>query len=305
MRLSLLAPVVALILALSPALVADAESADDPCSVKFDGEGICTTGGIQGGGVALQADTARAGAAFSSRAGAHSPVDPLQPIAAKAPHVEAPVPRGRMAADVDVPCTPSARLSGGGQCSDGQHAFLPPAKGPSKPADPVPVVAAVPAVSLADVAQFVPRDASIRSQPNGWAIVGAPVNLFTDATPQVVDGGLLGRPAQVRFVPVSFAWDHGDGTSTTVVGPGASWRELGQQDFTPTDTSHVYESVGDRQVSLTISYSPAYRFDGGGWQQIPGTLPVQVGPLTIRVLQGSTVLVGGACGERDAGPGCP
>ncbi len=305
MRLSLLAPVVALILALSPALVADAESADDPCSVKFDGEGICTTGGIQGGGVALQADTARAGAAFSSRAGAHSPVDPLQPIAAKAPHVEAPVPRGRMAADVDVPCTPSARLSGGGQCSDGQHAFLPPAKGPSKPADPVPVVAAVPAVSLADVAQFVPRDASIRSQPNGWAIVGAPVNLFTDATPQVVDGVLLGRPAQVRFVPVSFAWDHGDGTSTTVVGPGASWRELGQQDFTATDTSHVYPSVGDRQVSLTIAYSPSYRFDGGGWQQIPGTLPVQVGPLTIRVLQGSTVLVGGACGERDAGPGCP
>ncbi len=67
----------------------------------------------------------------------------------------------------------------------------------------------------------------------------------------------------------------------------------------------MYPSVGDRQVSLTIAYSPSYRFDGGGWQQIPGTLPVQVGPLTIRVLQGSTVLVGGACGERDAGPGCP
>ncbi len=215
------------------------------------------------------------------------------------------VPRGRMAADVDVPCAPSARLSGGGQCSDGQHAFLPPAKARTKPADPAPPAPAAPGVSLADVAQFVPRDASIRSQPNGWAIVGAPVNLFTDATPQVVDGVLLGRPAQVRFVPVSFAWDHGDGTSTTVVGPGASWRELGQQDFTPTDTSHVYESVGDRQVSLTISYSPAYRFDGGGWQQIAGTLPVQVGPVTIRVLQGSTVLVGGACGERNAGPGCP
>jgi hypothetical protein len=182
---------------------------------------------------------------------------------------------------------------------------LPPAKAPTKPADPVPVVAVVPGVSLADVAQFVPRDASIRSQPNGWAIVGAPVNLFTDATAQVVDGTLLGRPAQVRFVPVSFTWDHGDGTSTTVQGPGASWRELGQQDFTSTDTSHVYASIGDRQVSLTIAYSPSYRFDGGAWQQIPGTLPVQVGPVRIRVLQGSTVLVGGACGTRDAGPGCP
>ncbi|CAQ01306.1 putative secreted protein [Clavibacter sepedonicus] len=304
--MSLLAPVVALVLALSSALVAQAESADDPCSVKFGGEGICTTGGIQGGGVGLQAENTRAGVAFSSRAGGHSPTDPLQPTPSTShPAAPPPVPRGRMAADVDVPCSPSARLSGGGLCSDGQHAFLPPAKAPTKPADPAPVVAATPGVSLADVAQFVPRDASIRSQPNGWAIVGAPVNLFTDATTQVVGGTLLGRPAQVRFVPVSFTWDHGDGTSSTVEGPGSSWKALGQQDSTATDTSHVYPSVGVRQVTLTIAYSPSYRFDGGGWQQIPGTLPVQVGPVTIRVLQGSTVLVGGACGTRDAGPGCP
>jgi hypothetical protein len=120
----------------------------------------------------------------------------------------------------------------------------------------------------------------------------------------VVDGTLLGRPAQVRFVPVSFTWDHGDGTAVTVEGPGASWKQLGQQDFTATDTSHVYASVGDRQISLTIAYSPSYRFDGGGWQQIAGTLPVLVGPAVIHVLQGSTVLVGGACGTAHAGPGC-
>ncbi|WP_250890392.1 hypothetical protein [Clavibacter michiganensis] len=159
-------------------------------------------------------------------------------------------------------------------------------------------------MTLDDVAGFVPRDASIRSQPNGWALVGSPVNLLTDAGAQVVGGTLLGRPAQVRFVPVSFAWDHGDGTTTTVQGPGASWRDLGQQEFTATPTSHVYGRMGDRRVSLTIAYSPSYRFDGGAWQQIPGTLPVTAGPVTIHVLQGSTVLVGGACGARDAGPGC-
>ncbi|WP_414172239.1 hypothetical protein [Clavibacter tessellarius] len=191
-----------------------------------------------------------------------------------------------------------------GLCTDGQHAFLPPAKAPAKPADPAPAAPAAPGVTLDDVAGFVPRDASIRSQPNGWALVGSPVNLLTDAGAQVVGGTLLGRPAQVRFVPVSFAWDHGDGTTTTVQGPGASWRDLGQQEFTATPTSHVYGRMGDRRVSLTIAYSPSYRFDGGAWQQIPGTLPVTVGPVTIHVLQGSTVLVGGACGARDAGPGC-
>ncbi|WP_445442198.1 hypothetical protein [Clavibacter sp. km1a] len=216
------------------------------------------------------------------------------------PVVPHPVPRqDRLAADVDTACRP-----GKGTCLDGQHAFLPPAQPPVKPADPAPAAPADPGVTLEDVAQFVPRSASIRSQPNGWALVGAPVNLLTDASAQVVDGTLLGRPAQVRFVPVSFTWDHGDGTSTTVQGPGSSWRQLGQQDFTPTDTSHVYPSVGDRQISLTIAYSPSYRFDGGGWQQIPGTLPVVSGPVTLHVLQGSTVLVGGACGSAHAGPGC-
>jgi hypothetical protein len=279
-----------------------ARAAASSCGQSSGSVGGCASGEIEGSGVTVRAEDLHTPEAQHSTLGEETGPPVITVVRPVSPP---PVPRGRMAADVDAPCSPSVRLSGGGLCSDGQHAFLPPAKAPVKPADPVPVVAAVPGVSLADVAQFVPRDAAIRSQPNGWAIVGAPVNLFTDATPQVVDGQLLGRPAQVRFVPVSFAWDHGDGTSSTVVGPGASWKRLRQQDFTATDTSHVYASIGDRHVSLTIAYSPSYRFDGGGWQQIPGTLPVQVGPVRIRVVQGSTVLVGGACGTRDAGPGCP
>ncbi|PPF53517.1 hypothetical protein C5B94_09545, partial [Clavibacter michiganensis] len=219
---------------------------------------------------------------------------------APTPVVPHPVPRqDRLAADADGGCLP-----GRGACLDGRHAFLPPARSPVKAADPTPAVEAGPGVTLEDVAQFVPRSASIRSQPNGWALVGVPVNLLTDAVAQVVDGVLLGRPAQVRFVPVSFAWDHGDGTTTMVEGPGASWAQLGQGDFTPTATSHVFATVGERQVSVTVAYAPSYRFDGGGWQSVPGTLPVVVGPVTIRVVQGSTVLVPGLCGTRHAGPGC-
>jgi hypothetical protein len=278
---------------------APSEAADGYCGVGYARTPSCSWGAVGGGEVQIHAATVEEPSVTSgaTRAGTH---EEDQNPAPNRPVVQHPVPRrDRLAADVDSPCRP-----GVGLCADGQHAFLPPARTPTKPADPAPAVPAAPAVTLADVAQFVPRDASIRSQPNGWAIVGAPVNLFTDAAPQVVDGQLLGRPAQVRFVPVAFAWDHGDDTSSTVAGPGASWRELGQQDFTATDTSHVYSSIGDRQVTLTISYSPSYRFDGGGWQQIPGTLPVQVGPVTIHVVQGSTVLVAGACGERHAGPGC-
>ncbi|WP_086521992.1 hypothetical protein [Clavibacter michiganensis] len=302
MRVTLATLTPLLVVGIVTAPAAAARASGEDCSTKYGAFGPCASGLIGDGGVSMSAHDQQPA---SSVGGQPNHGEQGQRAEAQSPVAPPPVPRGRMAADVDVPCTPSARLSGGSLCADGRHAFLPPATAPVKPADPVPVVVAVPGVSLADVAQFVPRDAAIRSQPNGWAIVGAPVNLFTDARPQVVDGVLLGRPAQVRFVPVSFTWDHGDGTSTTVQGPGASWRELGQQDFTATDTSHVYASIGDRRVALTIAYSPSYRFDGGGWVQIPGMLPVQVGPVTIHVLQGSTVLVGGACGERNAGPGCP
>ncbi|RIJ52836.1 hypothetical protein DZG00_03355 [Clavibacter lycopersici] len=273
------------------------------CGRRGLGDAPCVGGEISPDGVTVRGTSGDApdarGTTTKASSGGGESAEPST-TAATRPVLPHPVPRqDRLAADVDAPCVP-----GKGTCLDGRHAFLPPAKAPAKPSDPAPAAPAAPGVGLQDVAQFVPRDASIRSQPNGWAVVGAPVNLFTDATVQVVDGVLLGRPAQVRFVPVSFSWDHGNGTSTTVEGPGASWRELGQQDFTSTDTSHVYPSLGDRQVTLTIGYSPSYRFDGGAWQQIPGTLPVQIGPVTIHVLQGSTVLVGGACGAVDAGPGC-
>jgi hypothetical protein len=297
MRLTSVSLIWVLALSLVLSIPDPSRAAGGSCGQSSGSVGSCATGVIADSGVTLTAQDVH-----PSESSQTMSVGDAMPrtVRASPPVVPHPVPRqDRLAADVDAPCVP-----GRGTCLDGQHAFLPPAKAPTKPADPAPAVPAAAAVTLADVAQFVPRDASIRSQPNGWAIVDAPVNLFTDAAPQVVDGQLLGRPAQVRFVPLSFTWDHGDGTSTTVAGSGASWRELGQQDFTATDTSHVYSSIGDRQVTLTISYSPSYRFDGGGWQQIPGTLPVRVGPVTIRVLRGSTVLVAGACGERDAGPGC-
>jgi hypothetical protein len=274
-------------------------AAGGSCIVGYVRGKTCSSGAIAEGGIEL--DARRSGYLPAVGTAGTGPAPAAGARAPSAPQVlNAPPRHDRLAADVDVPCQP-----GRGACLDGHHAFLPPAKAPATPPVPAPAPpAADPAVTLEDVARFVPRSASIRSQPNGWAMVGAPVNLLTDASPQVIDGTLLGRPAQVRFAPVAFTWDHGDGTSTTVEGPGALWRDLRQPDFTSTPTSHVYDTVGDRQVTLSIGYAPSYRFDGGGWQQIPGVLPVQVGPVGIRVLQGSTVLVGGVCGAPDAGPGC-
>jgi hypothetical protein len=264
-------------------------ASDEPCAYRSSSGGLCAGGSIAGGGVDLSGhdDEADSGSALPT------------PTSARPPHSTSrttPEDRGPAPAPDPLPWDYFDHCDVREPVCQSQFFHMSPT---SDPAQPTPQ-----AITLSDVAGFLPHDASIRSQPNGWALVGAPVNFFTDASVQVVDGTLLGRAAQVRFVPVSFTWDHGDGTVSTTAGPGASWKQLGQQDFTSTDTSHAYPSVGDRRVAVTIAYSPSYRFDGGGWQQIPGTLPVQIGPVVIHVLQGSTVLVGGACGTRNAGPGC-
>jgi hypothetical protein len=292
MRMSRFGAGLALTILLAVAGGTSSRASDEPCAYRSSSSGLCAGGKIAGGGVDLSGHDERAASGSSGP----SPTS-AQPIGSTSrtgpgddgPGQVAPAPNP-LPWDYFDHCDVREPVC--------QSQFFHMSSTPD-PAQPTPQT-----VTLDDVAAFVPHHASLRSQPNGWALVGAPVNLFTDATAQVVDGTLLGRPAQVRFVPVSFTWEYGDGATVTTVGPGASWKQLGQQDFTSTDTSHTYPSIGDRRVAVTVAYSPSYRFDGGGWQQIPGTLPVVIGPVTIHVLQGSTVLVGGACGTRNAGPGC-
>ena len=57
-------------------------------------------------------------------------------------------------------------------------------------------------------------------------------------------GTLLGQPASVRFTPVAFHWNYGDGKAATRSTKGATWEALGIPEFGRTPTSHVYERGG-------------------------------------------------------------
>ncbi|RNE59043.1 hypothetical protein EEJ31_11585 [Cryobacterium tepidiphilum] len=169
---------------------------------------------------------------------------------------------------------------------------------PNSPCDPNFVV------RISDLVNFVPEQPTTTMEPEGWAVVGLPVNLVAEASAHTRSGMLLGYEAQVRFTPVRFEWDYGDGTQRSTSTGGATWADLGLPEFSETPTSHVFDSRGTWTVSVTVEYAADYRFADEPWQRIGGTLAVSSTPLTAVSLDARTVLVGGDCVSAPGGPGC-
>ncbi|MDR5700254.1 hypothetical protein [Agromyces aerolatus] len=170
------------------------------------------------------------------------------------------------------------------------------------PAEPE---ASVAEVTIRDVASFAPGPVADEMEP-GWGIAvrRLPANFISGATEQVVEGMLLGRPAAVRFTPVGFGWDTGDGGRVEASTAGATWERLGQKELTDTATSHRYEERGFYDVQPTVTYAAEYRFDGSAWIPIVGTLDVAGAPYRVRVVTVETRLTRGDCIRYPNDPGC-
>ena len=159
-------------------------------------------------------------------------------------------------------------------------------------------------ITLQDIAAFRPTPARQQMEPDGWTVAGLDTNFYAITEPHVVPGTLLGRPADVRFTPVAFHWNYGDGSSTTLGTKGGTWAALGIPEFEPTPTSHVYGQLGDYTITLRVSFAAEYRFDGSGWRPIVGQLTLPANDLRIRVGTAKTVLVDEDCLANPSGPGC-
>jgi hypothetical protein len=169
---------------------------------------------------------------------------------------------------------------------------------PQTPCDPALIVRVRDLVSIS-------ADPPVQGmEPDGWLVVGVPTNFFASASAHQSAGPLLGSPAEVRFTPVSFTWDYGDGTSGTTASGGSTWAALGLPEFSETSTSHVYENPGTISVGLSVSYAAEYRFDGGEWREVDGLLSVPSAPMTAIAERAGTVLVAEGCSANPEGPGC-
>jgi hypothetical protein len=191
---------------------------------------------------------------------------------------------------------PSTGRNGDQDWSPEWSGFIPPTR-PAASEDSAPIK-----VTLSDLEHFRPTVPSASSQPNGWAVLGLPINFMTNAVSHIHAGTVLGVPAEVRFTPVSSKWEFGDGKSRSTPSQGSPWEAQDLQDFSPTSTSYSYPATGLQNVRPTVSFTAEYRFAGRDWIPVTGTVSVAASTFPVLVTQVDTILVGEDC-IRDA-PGC-
>ncbi len=144
-------------------------------------------------------------------------------------------------------------------------------------------------ITISDVAQFVPIPPQIEVDPEGVAVMNLPANFVAAADEQILTAEILGRPVTVRFTPVQFAFDTGDGGVVTAQHGGVPWEASGSAQFTPTDTSHVYSARGVVYPSVTVTYAASVDL-GTGWIAL-GTVDASGPTRELRVYEAVTRLV--------------
>ncbi|MEO6114998.1 MAG: hypothetical protein ABIP33_01330 [Pseudolysinimonas sp.] len=231
-------------------------------------------------------------------------------IAVGACHVDASV----GADDVTLIGTATSPGSGGGGAPKGSgHVGAPPAQTCQIPVGnrclgylnrPSPATPAVRPITLRDIAAFRPAPGVQHMEPNGWVVAGLDANFFSVVDQQLVNGTLLGQPATVRFTPVGWHWNYGDGTAVIRATKGATWAAQGLHDFDRTATSHVYETEREYVIRLTIDFRAEYRVGASGFTPISGTINLPANDLRVTVTGAKTVLVNHDCVANPAGPGC-
>jgi hypothetical protein len=161
-----------------------------------------------------------------------------------------------------------------------------------------------PAVTISDVKNFGVTAGTDHMEPNGWMIVGLATNFYSVGGVEVRNGTLLGEPASVRFTPIAWHWTYGDGKSATRTTKGATWAAQRIPDFNPTPTSHVYSREGTYFIDLSITFRAEYRFAGGAWTPVIGTITLPSNRLEATAGDAKTVLVNHDCNQNPGGPGC-
>ncbi|WP_413317325.1 hypothetical protein AA0Z99_11060 [Agrococcus sp. 1P02AA] len=157
-------------------------------------------------------------------------------------------------------------------------------------------------ITISDLASFTPLVGELIVEPDGWGVVGTPTNFYATAETHTMDGTLFDAPLRVRWTPTSYRFDYGDGTVEETTAAGAAWRGA-EEAWTETTTSHAYATTEDVTASVTVIFT-AEVDAGGGWFSVPGSLPVDAPPVSVKVFQVDTVLTDGDCRANPAAPGC-
>ncbi|WP_141932356.1 hypothetical protein [Microbacterium sp. SLBN-146] len=164
-------------------------------------------------------------------------------------------------------------------------------------------MSSLPEVTADDLASFRPASAFFDTEPEGFAVIGLPTNFVASAGEQELSGELLDWQVTVRFTPVGYLFDYGDGTTQSAAWGGSSWAATGAAQFAPTPTSHIYRNRGSVTPRVTVRYAASVDF-GTGWRPVSGVVTATTVGGVIEVLEARTALVEHTCRERPDAAGC-
>lgn len=268
-RLHLLGVAIGLIAAVAVAGEAHAEAGT--CTPSLQRAGLCTSGSSDGTGVDV-VGTIHDGQSGGGGASASGPRG-----------------SGRALTDAELLALLDAICVGDSHCDLRAAAALNPLL---VQGDPAAGGAGAPAaaITISDLARFLPASGALHAEPDGWAVIGVPANFWVDVRTITVRAALLGDAAEVRFTPQAYRFAYGDGSTKPTRTPGASWAALGQEELSDTPTGHVYRSRGDLRATASVVYSAQYRFADGPWIGVTGAVSASTPPERVLVVAERTAL---------------
>jgi hypothetical protein len=151
--------------------------------------------------------------------------------------------------------------------------------------------------SAADYVDFSPNPLVASVFPAKILSIGQLAKFSSNPSSHFGSAIVLGRQAEVHFVPAASSWKFSDGSSLAGV-----------------DTQKAFKSAGKYQVQAFVEYQVSYRLLGeSAWEAIEGTLLIEsntleiaVGAFNFKADRGSqgALLVGADCTGRAGAFGC-
>ena len=121
-------------------------------------------------------------------------------------------------------------------------------------------------------------------QPAGATLVNLETIFHTTAAPFERTVDILDSTVDLRAVPATYTWHHGDGTTQTTTTPGRPYPAM--------DVIHQYNKPGHVTPRVDVTYRVTYRIDDGDWQALDTTITAP-GPATaLRIREARPVLTG-------------
>ena len=168
---------------------------------------------------------------------------------------------------------------------------------------PVSPPVSIPAVTERDFTTIRPAAGELVLEPDGAGLIRRHFNVVVAAEEHTRQGELLGFPVTVRFSPVNYTFDYGDGFVLESDTGGITQASENAPQFTKGPTSHVYAERGEYTITVTTHYAAAVDFGDGIWRDVDGLIDATASA-DVRMYEAHTVLVAENCIDNPNGTGC-